>query len=73
MSTPGSSPNPSSNLCEAQSNIVPFGSQASTQPNLRSKKDPAWRHITELRDGARKKSYFFTFCKKNTMVEVSIE
>ncbi|XP_023744418.3 uncharacterized protein LOC111892597 [Lactuca sativa] len=40
MSTPGSSSNPSE---EAQSNTVPSGSQASTQPNVRAKKDPAWR------------------------------
>nr|KAJ0198922.1 hypothetical protein LSAT_V11C600333420 [Lactuca sativa] len=48
MSTLGSSSNPSSNPSEAQSNTVPS----------------AWRHITELRDGAGKKSYFCTFCKK---------
>ena len=45
MSTPGSSSNPSE---EAQSNTVPSGSQDSTQPNVREKKDPAWRFITQL-------------------------
>nr|KAJ0212183.1 hypothetical protein LSAT_V11C400224240 [Lactuca sativa] len=65
MSTPGSSSNPSSNMSEAQSNTVPSGSQASTQPNLRSKKDPTWRHITELRDGAGKSHIFVPFVKKN--------
>ena len=63
MSTPGSSSNPSSNPSEAQSSTVPSGSQASTQPNLRLKKDPAWRHITELRDGAGKIHIFVPFEK----------
>ncbi|XP_023752194.1 uncharacterized protein LOC111900549 [Lactuca sativa] len=60
MSTPGSSSNPSE---EAQSNTVSSGSQASTQPNVRAKKDPAWRYITQLDSGGGKKAYFCTFCK----------